>query len=81
MAFAREYTRTYPSSSFGYYLGAPMWQGSGSGMGPKQQGAGMLAQGTGSQGTAGGWHPTILYLLLFVLAEMVVFGLIARILK
>ena len=80
MAFAREYTRTYPSSSFGYYLGAPEWKGSGSGMGPKQQGAGMLAQGTGSQGP-GGWHPTILYLLVFIVAEMIVFGLVARLLK
>lgn len=42
-----------------------------------------LAQGIGTtgQGTGGGWHPTILYLFVLVLAEMFVFGLIARVLR
>lgn len=41
-----------------------------------------LAQGIGGTAMApGGWHPTVLYLFVLVLAEMFVFGLIARILR
>jgi hypothetical protein len=41
-----------------------------------------LAQGLGTvQGPGGGWHPTILYLFVLVLAEMFVFGVIARLLR
>lgn len=43
-----------------------------------------LAQGLGGgQGAPGstGWEPTILYLFVLVLAEMFVFGLIARLLR
>jgi hypothetical protein len=41
-----------------------------------------LAQGIGNIEQPGsGWHPTVLYLLVLVLAEMFVFGLIARILR
>lgn len=42
-----------------------------------------LAQGLGSVQApgAGGWHPTVLYLFALVLAEMFVFGLIARLLR
>jgi hypothetical protein len=43
-----------------------------------------LAQGLGSvqaPGSPGGWHPTVLYLFVLVLAEMFVFGLVARLLR
>lgn len=41
-----------------------------------------LAQGLGTvQGPGGGWHPTILYLFVLILAEMFVFGVIARLLR
>ena len=41
-----------------------------------------LAQGIGATQTGpGGWHPTVLYLFVLILAEMFVFGLIARILR
>lgn len=41
-----------------------------------------LAQGLGTvQGPGGGWHPTVLYLFVLILAEMFVFGIIARVLR
>ena len=42
-----------------------------------------LAQGLGTVQApgAGGWHPTVLYLFALVLAEMFVFGLVARLLR
>jgi hypothetical protein len=49
-------------------------------MGPKLQGLGVFSQG---QGPANGssWDPSIAYLFLLVIAEMVVFGLISRALR
>jgi hypothetical protein len=38
---------------------------------------GFLNTGQGAPG-ASGWTPTITYLIIFVLAEMVVFGFISR---
>ena len=35
----------------------------------------------GSVGEGGGWTPSVLYLLLLVVAEMFVFGFIARTLR
>jgi hypothetical protein len=73
-----------PTASFGYYRGGladgGVWQGQGSGMGPATQGTGILSQGQGPQGVAG-WHPTVLYLVAFVIGEMIVFGFISRMLK
>jgi hypothetical protein len=42
-----------------------------------------LAQGLGTVGAPGasGWEPTILYLFVLVLAEMFVFGLLAKLLR
>ena len=41
-----------------------------------------LTQGQGQQGAGtGGWQPTVVYLLLLVLAEMIIFGFIARVLR
>ena len=73
-----------PSSSFGYWRGGggeiPLAGGQGSGMGPKDQGAGMFSQGMGA--TLGGdWHPTVIYLAILIIAEMVVFGFISRALR
>jgi hypothetical protein len=49
-------------------------------MGTATQGMGMQSQGTiNVAGQA--WHPTIIYLLLLIVAEMFVFGFIGRILK
>jgi hypothetical protein len=43
---------------------------------------GFLSQPQGAPGqTAGGWQPTVIYLLLFVIAEMIVFGFISRTLR
>ena len=49
--------------------------------GPKLQGLGFFSQGQGPVGGTGGWEPTVVYLLLMVVAEMVVFGFIAKALR
>jgi len=74
---------TFPAGSLGYWRGTGI-QGPGvegvKEMGTATQGVGMQSQGTVSvAGTD--WHPTILYLLALVVGEMVVFGIIGRILK
>lgn len=73
-----------PSSSFGYWRGGgseiPLAGGQGSGMGPKTQGLGLFSQGQGAPGSSG-WEPTVVYLLILTVAEMVVFGFIARSLR
>lgn len=67
----------FPTSSFGYYRGTPLYGGSGSGGGQNVAGKGIFSQGTGpAQGT--GWSPTVLYMFVLILLEMVVFGFIAR---
>lgn len=66
----------------GYYAGyGPLAGGSGSGMGQPMAGRGQFASGQGV--TLGGqdWHPTVLYLLALVVAEMVVFGFISNLLR
>ena len=76
-----------PTSSFGYWRGggtdgSPLWKGQGSGYGPKVQGVGIFQQGQGTvTGAASGWEPTVIYLLLLIVAEMVVFGFISRALR
>ena len=73
-----------PASDLGYtrpgndYLAG----GSGSGMGTKAQGTASLGQGLGSLGSlAGDWEPSIWYMFALVVAEMVVFHVIGRLLK
>jgi hypothetical protein len=52
------------------------------GMGQMDAGTSQLAQGLGGITVAGQtWHPTILYLIFLVLAEMVVFGIVSSLLK
>lgn len=67
-----------PTASFGYYRGAPQYLGQGSGMGQNVAGVGQMAQGQGSVGTPTGWTPTILYLFILIVAEMIVFGILSR---
>ncbi len=74
-----------PSSSFGYWRGGgselPLAQGQGSGYGPKNQGAGLFPQGSGPAGGGAAWSPTLTYLLVFIVIEIIAFGLLGRVLK
>jgi hypothetical protein len=40
----------------------------------------LLSQSQGPAST-GSWEPTVVYLLLLILAEMIIFGLISRLLR
>jgi hypothetical protein len=75
---------SYPNPAFGYFRGVgsegPLAGGQGSMAGPKLQGLGFLSQGQGSPGSSG-WDPTIVYLLILIVVEMVVFGFISRMLR
>lgn len=56
--------------------------GSGSGMGTMAQGTLKLGQGLGSVGQmAGDWEPGPIYLLGLLIAEMVIFHILSRVLK
>ncbi|HXZ71597.1 MAG TPA: hypothetical protein VEH31_12120 [Streptosporangiaceae bacterium] len=76
-----------PSSSFGYWRGGgsdgmPLAYGQGSRMGQANSGVGVFPPGSGGGGTGGGaWHPTVIYLLVFVVAELVIFKLLERALR
>jgi len=74
---------SYPGGGRGYWRGSDILAaGSGSGMGQANQGAGVLSQGLGGVGSmSGGWEPSVLYLLGFVVVEMIAFHLIGRMLK
>lgn len=51
-------------------------------MGQANSGTGMLSQGLGSVGSmAGAWEPSVLYLLAFVVLEMIFFHILGRVLK
>ncbi len=81
---ANMYSR--PSSSFGYWRGGasdgPLAYGQGSRMGQANSGAGMFPQGSGPVSTGGGpWSPTLTYLLVLVLAEMIIFKWIGKVLR
>ena len=73
-----------PSSSFGYWRGGmsdgPRAQGQGSGYGQANSGVGMFPQGSGSM-AKGGWSPTLTYLFVLVIAEIVAVGFLARTLR
>lgn len=75
-----------PTSSFGYYRGVgsdgPLAQGQGSRQGPANQGAGMFVQGQGpAPGQPGAWHPTVVVLVVLVIAEIAIVGCIGRLLE
>lgn len=67
----------------GYWRGGgseiPLAGGQGSMAGPKNQGLGSFMQGVGPSSV--GWEPTILYLFVLIIAEMIVFGFISRALR
>lgn len=69
-----------PTSSYGYYRGAPQVGGGaygGGGTGPVMAGNGVFAQGQGPQSQTG-WSPTILYMVGLIIGEMIVFGILSR---
>ena len=71
----------YPNASFGIWRGSDILTGgTGSGMGQADSGAGVLTQGFGPVNT-GNWEPSVLYLLGFIVLEMVIFHLLSRVLK
>ncbi len=75
-----------PSSSFGYWRGGfsdgPLAQNQGSRVyGQANSGAGIFPQGSGPVDSGAGWHPTVIYLLVFVAVEIVAFGLLGRVLR
>lgn len=79
-------TATYyaaPNSSWGYYRGAPLYGGgaqAGGGAGPQTQGIGEFAQGQGpSPDISGSWTKTHFYMAILILAEMVVFGFLKKV--
>lgn len=73
-----------PSASLGYWRGGgseiPLAGGQGSMAGPRVQGFGIFSQGQGAPGGSG-WEPTVVYLLILIIAEMIVFGFISRALR
>ena len=75
-----------PSSSFGYWRGGmsdgPLAQNQGSRVyGQANSGAGLFPQGSGQANPGKAWTPTLTYLLVFVVAEMAAFALLARVLR
>lgn len=75
-----------PSPSFGYWRGGmsdgPLAQNQGSyHYGQANSGAGLLRQGDGPQGAAAGWSPTLTYLFVLIIAEMVLFKCLERMLR
>ncbi len=72
-----------PCSSFGYYRGSPDTVASPQSLlnGGVTTMQNVFTQGTGASapgGSAGGWHPTVLYMFLLILAEMFVFAWVSR---
>ena len=51
------------------------WAGSGQAMGPV---ASPSSRGPSSVSGVGGWHPTVLYLLVLLVAEVFLVGLLSR---
>ena len=54
-----------------------MWQKAGSGVGASGT-ASVARPPSGGVAAPGGWHPTILYLLALVAAEMVILGFVSK---
>jgi len=75
-----------PSSSFGYWRGGfsdgPFYKNQGSfAYGPAVQGAGVFPPGSGSAGPGPGWTPTLTYLFVLIVAEMVLVKCLQKVLK
>ena len=74
----------YPGSDQGYARGGTDYQygGSGSGGGTMAAGTARLGQGIGSVGSlAADWEPSILFLFGLVIAELIAFHVLSRVLK
>ena len=72
-------------SSVGYWRGGfsdgPLWQNQGGhDYGPQAQGIGILPPGVG-EAPGKAWSPTIIYLFVFVVVEMVAVKCLERLLK
>ena len=75
---------SYPGGDQGFTRPGMDFQygGSGSGMGVPAQGTASLGQGLGPIGSmAGGWEPSVLYLIGLVIGEMIAFHILSRVLK
>lgn len=75
-----------PTSSFGYWRGGmpdgPLWQNQGSGYGQHTQGLGVFPPGSGpAQASQGQWSPTVTYLFVLILAEMILVKVLERMLR
>jgi hypothetical protein len=71
-----------PSSSAGYWRGGmsdgPLWQNQGSfAYGPNRQGVGVVPPGSGAAPSKA-WSPTVIYLLVFVVLELIAVGCLER---
>lgn len=85
MGFDPNFFSAYPNSAFGYYRGEVQYGGSGGqvygqgkGYGPTMAGNTAFAQGQGPGPGTSDWHPSIMYLFVFIFAEMIVFGIISK---
>lgn len=74
-----------PSSSFGYWRGGmsdgPLAQGQGSQLGQANSGAGVFRQGDGPPGAPAMWTPTLTYLFILIVVEMILFKCVERMLR
>ena len=75
-----------PTASFGYWRGGmsdgPLAYGQGSGRGQANSGVGAFPQGSGPTGATGsGWSPTVTYLLVFIVVELVAFKFLEKMLR
>jgi len=77
MGFSADYIADTPTASFGYYRGTPYYGGEGSGGGKNVSGNNAFAQGQGPASSNTSWEPSIMYLLAFVVVEMIAFGILA----
>lgn len=69
-----------PTASYGYYRGSPLYMGQGSNQGANVSGNGIFSpgQGSGTESQGSAWTPTIMYLFVLIIAEMIMFGIIGR---
>lgn len=74
----------YPGGDQGYTRPGNdfVFGGTGGGTGVPAQGTSRLAQGLGSIGSMGGqWEPSVIYILGLIIAEMIFFHILSRVLK
>lgn len=71
--------RSAPAANLGYFRGSD-WPTSG-GSGPAMATTTTTSPGQNGGPALGGWHPTVLWMLGFVVAELVAFHVLSRVLK